>query len=64
LAVDQTNFYWDRPELERLVDSMTNFLEAPKRTRDINQRLTYLSDIAELLRITLRSVCSVLFTRV
>ena len=35
---------------------MKAFLDVPTRIRDINQRLNYLSEIAELLRITLKYV--------
>lgn len=49
-----SDFYWDRPDLEALYDSTCKFLDVNHRKTLTNERLTYCSDLAELLRITMR----------
>eukprot|EP00051_Salpingoeca_urceolata_P028118 m.485099 g.485099 ORF g.485099 m.485099 type:complete len:138 (-) comp23653_c0_seq1:614-1027(-) len=48
-----TDFYWDRPDLEQLYDRTMLYLDVKARRTLINERLTYCSELASLLRNTL-----------
>eukprot|EP00039_Didymoeca_costata_P001747 m.54781 g.54781 ORF g.54781 m.54781 type:complete len:379 (+) comp10950_c0_seq2:325-1461(+) len=46
------NFFWDRPELDRLQQSVQDMLDVNERRDDVNASLTYLAELADLLRIS------------
>ncbi|EDQ88410.1 uncharacterized protein MONBRDRAFT_26551 [Monosiga brevicollis MX1] len=52
-STELSDFYWDREELEVLFDSACRFLDIEARRRLCNERVSYHSELAELLRITL-----------
>lgn len=47
--LDTPDFYWDRASLEKIYVRTGNYLNVPKRTRVINEKLSHCSDLAELL---------------
>lgn len=53
LVSDHADVYWDRPQAEHLFARTCRFLDVPARRAAMNQRLTYCSELTELLRTIL-----------
>jgi uncharacterized Rmd1/YagE family protein len=50
LMSNNSDFYWDRPALEKLHERTCSYLDIPSRHKTTNERLTFCSELAELLR--------------
>ncbi|GFY62307.1 required for meiotic nuclear division protein 1 homolog [Trichonephila inaurata madagascariensis] len=47
--LDTPDFYWDRQDLEHLYQQICNHLNIAKRTKVMNERLSYCSELIDLL---------------
>ncbi|GFQ79458.1 required for meiotic nuclear division protein 1 homolog [Trichonephila clavata] len=47
--LDTPDFYWDRQDLENLYQQICNHLNIAKRTKVMNERLSYCSELIDLL---------------
>ncbi|CAL1298219.1 unnamed protein product [Larinioides sclopetarius] len=47
--LDTPDFYWDRQELENLYQQICNHMNVAKRTKVMNERLSYCSELIDLL---------------
>ncbi|KAF8783070.1 Required for meiotic nuclear division protein like [Argiope bruennichi] len=47
--LDTPDFYWDRQELENLYQQICNHMNIAKRTKVMNERLSYCSELIDLL---------------